>query len=865
MTKAIELSQLGSNITVNGSNIGIGTDNPGTSLHISSADPRITITDTDASTRATQLRNTAGNTYLSNLTSGHIIFGAPTEMMRIQDNGRVGIGTLAPASDLDVSKTKDNDYTVVRVGNNSETGNVQSILQLKVGNANTKYVNLNVNYTGSYYHMSGAGITTVYNSFDTQIFRKTDGTEKLRFTSTGNVGIGTNNPARKLEIQTGTGIAGFKQSSSSLATTLEFLRNGAGTITNNAIEVSHSGGIASSLNYGGGAYFASNVGIGIGGNVGERLFVQGSPNTTFTNTPFLIKAYTDDDSAQNIGGGISLGGKWNGSAEQYADFGLISGIKENGTAGNYAGALTFATRPNGTGGGSHEKMRISSTGNVGINTTSPAAKLDIANSGNGASLLRFSTDRSWRFMQRNTGSSASLSLQAEVGNKYFNIENTNQEINLRMYAATDKTTGAFVVGEGLTRVPGIDLQNGYILVGTANYSSNQNKPILIAGTTGWNGTTTNWGTYGFQMRLKSNSGGTARLTIDDSNGESLCVEGGGNVGIGTDNPVAKLHIQGLSVQTAGAFSSNVTYGGRTFTANHDIRATSMRGGVLVRNMNDYRSETGAASFMHYDAYTTTAKSYAFRVARGATLSDTFWVKSDGSMYTTGTFSGASIGLTSNITQTSAAPQHIFKETGTTYGNTTWALVRDGDSFSIRWNNASPYVFRAAVSAAGSISSVFLRQNGLEVNASGTVVQGSLSKGSGSFRIQHPLDELSETTDLVHSFVEAPDASNLYAGMVDLVNGTATVNIDTAHRMTEGTFVALNHVQSWSSSNESGYAPVKCSISGNLLTIECQDTSSTDTVYYEVRGIRKDQHMIDTDWTDENGRVITEPPKRVVPE
>ena len=117
-----------------------------------------------------------------------------------------------------------------------------------------------------------------------------------------------------------------------------------------------------------------------------------------------------------------------------------------------------------------------------------------------------------------------------------------------------------------------------------------------------------------------------------------------------------------------------------------------------------------------------------------------------------------------------------------------------------------------------------------------------------------------THDLVHSFVEAPDASNLYAGMVDLVDGTATVNIDTAHRMTEGTFEALNTVQSWSSSNESGYAPVKCSISGNLLTIECQDATSTDTVYYEVRGVRKDQHMLDTEWTDENGRVITEPLK-----
>jgi len=140
--------------------------------------------------------------------------------------------------------------------------------------------------------------------------------------------------------------------------------------------------------------------------------------------------------------------------------------------------------------------------------------------------------------------------------------------------------------------------------------------------------------------------------------------------------------------------------------------------------------------------------------------------------------------------------------------------------------------------------------------------GAVSKSGSTFRIDHPLPALTETHQLVHSVVEAPDASNLYAGMVDLVDGTATVNIDTAHRMTEGTFEALNHLQSWSSSNESGYAPVKCSMSGNLLTIECQDATSTDTVYYEVRGIRKDQYMMsaETNWTDENGRVITEPLK-----
>ena len=39
----------------------------------------------------------------------------------------------------------------------------------------------------------------------------------------------------------------------------------------------------------------------------------GTAFTSFTNSPFIQRLYTTNDSAQNIGGGISFGGKWNGS------------------------------------------------------------------------------------------------------------------------------------------------------------------------------------------------------------------------------------------------------------------------------------------------------------------------------------------------------------------------------------------------------------------------------------------------------------------------------------------------------------------------------------------------------------------------
>ena len=59
---------------------------------------------------------------------------------------------------------------------------------------------------------------------------------------------------------------------------------------------------------------------------------------------------------------------------------------------------------------------------------------------------------------------------------------------------------------------------------------------------------------------------------------------------------------------------------------------------------------------------------------------------------------------------------------------------------------------------------------------------------------------------------------------------------------------------------SDWDAVKGSVTGNILTINSQNTSSTATVSWLVIGERKDQHMIDADWTDDNGKVIVEPLK-----
>jgi len=66
---------------------------------------------------------------------------------------------------------------------------------------------------------------------------------------------------------------------------------------------------------------------------------------------------------------------------------------------------------------------------------------------------------------------------------------------------------------------------------------------------------------------------------------------------------------------------------------------------------------------------------------------------------------------------------------------------------------------------------------------GLSVPGALSKGSGTFAIDHPLDPVNKL--LYHSFVESPDVMNIYDGVVVLDRGgSATVTLPTY-------FLALN--------------------------------------------------------------------------
>lgn len=147
----------------------------------------------------------------------------------------------------------------------------------------------------------------------------------------------------------------------------------------------------------------------------------------------------------------------------------------------------------------------------------------------------------------------------------------------------------------------------------------------------------------------------------------------------------------------------------------------------------------------------------------------------------------------------------------------------------------------------------------ELYGPGTFKTGNFTTNGGkSFTIAHPLPELRDTHDLRHSVVEAPQADNLYRGHATLVDGVATVNLDDAAEMTEGTFVLLNRDIQCFTSNEDGWTAVRGSVAGNVLTIVAQDSSCVDNVSWMVVGERQDDDIKESTLTDDEGHLVVEP-------
>ena len=155
---------------------------------------------------------------------------------------------------------------------------------------------------------------------------------------------------------------------------------------------------------------------------------------------------------------------------------------------------------------------------------------------------------------------------------------------------------------------------------------------------------------------------------------------------------------------------------------------------------------------------------------------------------------------------------------------------------------------------------------LTVTAATVTVAGALTKGSGSFLIDHPLDTMPDYT-LRHEFVEAPRADLLYRGVAEFANNQTevTMSIDASSRMTAGTFVALTQNPVIHVSNNDTWELVRGRVVGGDVVIERKDGRGKLTVDWLVIAERADDFIKTVDYTDEDGRVIPEQRKEALDE
>ena len=245
--------------------------------------------------------------------------------------------------------------------------------------------------SGAYhkYDLSASGATTGYIGAASQlvtgavvadfgfrsqanmVFSTGGATERLRITSAGKVGIGTDLPQEELTIRSSTPALMLRDTDQEGSYTqvsnanqdMYFSANGTSAHANFIFRSGNAGSFLERLRITStGKIIIGNSGTAYG-NGAVQSFIAHTANAGTSG----FNSIDTTSVAAGVGGEISFYGKFNTGAQDYAYLGHIRGIKENVTAGNTACALTFHTRLTATA--PEERLRITSGGNVGINTT----------------------------------------------------------------------------------------------------------------------------------------------------------------------------------------------------------------------------------------------------------------------------------------------------------------------------------------------------------------------------------------------------------------------------------------------------------------------------------------------------------------
>jgi hypothetical protein len=218
---------------------------------------------------------------------------------------------------------------------------------------------------------------------DTLAF-STNGGERLRVDSSGNVGIGTSSPSGKLQIANAGSFTAIRATNTT--NSVQFDLVAASTVVSLGAATSHPLVFLTGNTERMRIDSAGNVGIGTSSPAARLQVVNSSIAGQFR----LQDTVAD---ATNKFAMIGVGHHTNSEEPLVAVFASSTASANNlfigggVTTGNAATLIRFMTAATNTTVDGTERMRITSSGNVGIGTSSPAATLDVQK--NGDNIARF--------------------------------------------------------------------------------------------------------------------------------------------------------------------------------------------------------------------------------------------------------------------------------------------------------------------------------------------------------------------------------------------------------------------------------------------------------------------------------------------
>jgi hypothetical protein len=356
--------------------IGIGINDPERLLHLSSNNTVLALTDTAAATdqKTKYILSDAGLFAVGKLNDA---YDTATENLRIDNNGNVKITGAGSTTLVSLYADQNTAYNGSATDGQLTSGvtlfmendaNANNTINQIVMQARTGYEYNRIVTTGG----SGPEMAICVNN-----------AERIRIDSSGNVGLGTDNPAQDFHIQAGSGTMRIESTSDATSSRIEILGK------DNSYAGLHMGDTAD-VDAGGFRYYNTDNYLQIRTNGGERVRINQygmmglsvtSPDALLSvlaqnsNTPPFVIQNPDADENFTISTYFDGNGLYGTIGANYKLNSGGSGVVDtldHKTAGIFIdarnhGAISFET--NNAGSQPSERVRIDSNGQVLIGTT----------------------------------------------------------------------------------------------------------------------------------------------------------------------------------------------------------------------------------------------------------------------------------------------------------------------------------------------------------------------------------------------------------------------------------------------------------------------------------------------------------------